>query len=198
MDEGDETSEVISFKQNAKPSTSSRNNNVSPVVPSDSETESEGEILSDEDDKVDFNVSTKESNENGEPNMAEENLPGKGRKQAKSAFVEAMLKEQQANKEEFIDAAVAKFQEVFLKSGFMETAANKLQKQIEDNTNKKQRTLEKGKGSAQGMISRPGQKSKLDKMLSKASNLELTVYRNAVENQILKRTSPSSSEGGSS
>ena len=60
MDEGDEASEVVSFKQNAKPSTSSRNNNASPVVPSDSETESEGEISSDEDDKVDFNVRTKE------------------------------------------------------------------------------------------------------------------------------------------
>ena len=50
--------------------------------------------------------------------------------QAKEEFVKAMTSEKQATKDEFIDAAVAKFQEVFLKSRFVE-ATNKLQQRLE-------------------------------------------------------------------
>ena len=124
--------------------------------------------------------------------------------QAKEEFVKAMTSERQAMKDEFIDAAVAKFQGVFLKSMFME-ATKKLQQCLEEveksSVTKQQHcqdTREKPKDPPprRGKHSNKNRKNEdIDQIISKASNSLLTIYKNAVENQINKRASSSSLEG---
>ena len=89
-----------------------------------------------------------------------------------------------------------------MKSGFIETA-NKLQKRLDDveqmDRNKEERekknnrtSSNRKKGNNKGKYK--GSNSIKD-LIGKASNSELTIYKNAVENQISKRFSLSSSEG---
>ena len=111
------------------------------------------------------------------------------------------------DKDEIIDAAVAKFKVEFLKKGFMET--NKLiDRQVNKRNRSRSRDRQGGSNSKksdtrhgpQAYRDRTGnetvnQKVKvLNKMMSQASALELTVYKNAVENQINKRNSSSSED----
>ena len=98
---------------------------------------------------------------------------------AKEDFVKAMMEEQDKLKDEFMDAAVAKFQEVFLKSGFIETA-NQMQKRFEKDL--KTKTAKRGKGINAVC---------LDSLFGKVSVSELTVYKLAVENHINKQNSSS-------
>ena len=171
------------------------NNNASPAR-DDLDPDTEGEIFSESEEES--------QNEGNELNQLD---PNEGKEQAKEQFVMAMLKEKEKTKSEFVDAAMAKFQEDFMKSGFMETAS-KLQKQLED-TQKfsgnaarlkvSSQTPKKSQGNHRGSSGRkellPSKdEDKLNNLLSRASVSELMVYRNAVENQINKKHHSDSSE----
>ena len=111
------------------------------------------------------------------------------------------------NREEIIDAAVAKFQDVFMSSGIMETMSL-VKKQLKTDEEKNKHRQGKGgkcrsksidkkeRGEFLTNLSRPTDHnlSKLNKLMSQASTAELTIYRNAMESQINKRTSSSSED----
>ena len=175
VNEGD--SEIVTFKNNLK----SRNNNASlSRYSSQDSTDSEGE-LSSSDDSEGEDLQNK-GNSGRDVNQA------RMKSQAKDKFVNQMMEAKGASstKEEFIDAAVAKFQEVFMKSGFIETV-NKLQKQLEEvekEKNQKDTDATKVKQTGNKHCSSDSNKIKdsnrISKMLSQASNSELTIYQNAV------------------
>ena len=114
------------------------------------------------------------------------------------------------NREEIIDAAVAKMKDVFVKSGLMVTmAGSSSEKSLQDKDGDKQdqtksRKRQEMKHDKHGKYNSAGIKKKsgvatgtkfrmedLNRLMSKASTLELTVYRSAVENHINKRISSS-------
>ena len=107
------------------------------------------------------------------------------------------------SKEEIIDEAVAKFQDVFMKSGFIETMSL-MKQQLENNNKEKEKNkvipVRENEASHKNRRMRNDQPPKqgnlrtLDKLMSQASMSELTIYRNAVENHINKRNSSSSEE----
>ena len=99
------------------------------------------------------------------------------------------------NREEIIDAAVAKFQDVFMKTGIFETA-NLLKKQLEPNQDSRKReqavTKNKGEEFSKKKISKDKFNQsigELNKLMSRASTSELTIYRNAVDRQISRFSS---------
>ena len=191
VNEGD--SEIVTFKNDLK----SRNNNASPSrYSSQDSTDSEGELSSSDDSEGEDLQN--EGNSGRDVNQA------RMKSQAKDKFVNQMMEAKGASstKEEFIDAAVAKFQEVFMKSGFIEMA-NKLQKQLEEvekEKNQKDTDATKVKQTGNKHCSSDSNKIKdsnrISKMLSQASNSELTIYQNAVQNQINKRNNSSEEETG--
>ena len=86
---------------------------------------------------------------------------------------------------------MAKFQDVFMSSGIVETA-NLLKQQL----NQKEPTngADDGKGTKSSNRGKSVNMNQLNKLMSKASTSELTVYRNAIERKISKRMSSSSDE----
>ena len=113
--------------------------------------------------------------------------------------------ERNKEKEEFIDAAVAKFQDVLLNGSFVQATAQMVQKQLEVNQHAFERDAQKEKIPVQGkektfskdknkLKNTNGKLGELNSIIAKASNSELTVYKNAVENLIQKRVSSSSEE----
>ena len=115
-------------------------------------------------------------------------------------------------KSQIIDEAVNKFQEVFMSSNLVQKT-NDLQQQLIDSNRKleaQSRELErlqrlenarrkedlpnsKTKGQS-GREDRERISKQINEIFSKASDSELTIYKNAVENQISKRESSSSDE----
>ena len=103
---------------------------------------------------------------------------------------------------EIINAAVDRFQDVFMKSGFLEKA-DQIQKQLEAQAQEKSTTVAAPKPEPKKQTQK-GEKSlnknktnpiaELNRIMSQASTLELTIYKNAVENKISKRASTSSEE----
>ena len=102
-------------------------------------------------------------------------------------------------KEEFIDAAVAKFQDVLLNDSFVQATAQMVQKQLEANQNVIEKDAQKERIPVQGKektsskdrykLKNPNSKlGELNSIIAKASNSELTVYKNAVENLIQKKS----------
>ena len=116
QDEGDmgsvATSEIISFKQN-KRSTGSNNN----VTKEQREVLSEGEISSDQ-EELEKSINRQVVN----PNV--DGVAGTS---------DRRVTERNKEKEEFIDAAVAKFQDVLLNGSFVQAMAQMVQKQLEAN-----------------------------------------------------------------
>ena len=178
-------SNVVTFRKQG------HNNNASPMQMEDSGSESEGEIVSDTD------KNSRSSDEEDEELMnvsMEWEIQGKKDK-VKSDFVQAMMIDKERTKEEFVDAAMEKFQEVFMKSGILETAT-KLQKhldRVEASKEKLPRPTAEQKRKGKKQPNNCGKE--IDKILGQASTLELTVYKNAVKNEIeKKRNSGSSSD----
>ena len=115
---------------------------------------------------------------------------------------------------EFMDEAMNKFHEIFMSSGFMQSTADMIQKKMlqnqEQGVNKIRKEESDGRNPTRYKSKtdrETGNRSKwnegicpniihphLSKLINRASTSELTVYKNAVENQINKRTSSSSEE----
>ena len=125
-----------------------------------------------------------------------------------------------SQKEQIIDEAVSKFKEVFQKSGIIETTSQ-LQRQLAESqrtVRDQAREIEKlAKADKANKAMRPNtvlgkllgelmnrrknfivdnqeKVKKINELMSRASDSELTVYKNTVENQMNKRESSSSDE----
>ena len=103
-----------------------------------------------------------------------------GREVAKGQFVKEMMQEKEKSKDEFIDVAMAKFQVVFMKSGFIKTAS-KLQQLLADveaqNKREEKESEKKCKGKKSQTIHEVEMgKTNIQDLFSKASNSELMVY----------------------
>ena len=166
----------VSFRQRG------RNNNASPMqedCADNTESDSDGEIVTtdSEDD-----TATKDG-ENTEESCLRKNAKQQ-RNAAKDNFVSEMMNQRHnKTKEEFVDVAVAKFQEVFMKSGFLETA-NKLQKKLDEVESMNRKMVPEGQRERLDKKGNEGEKSKakqvqgkvkakIDDMLSRASVSEL-------------------------
>ena len=117
-----------------------------------------------------------------------------------------------SQKELILDEAVSKFEEVLQKSGFIETASQMQKQLIESQQTVQSQAKELGRltkydrsrrdnagkvvnNNTSRALKINGEKTKrINDIISRASDYELTVYKNAVENQISKRDSSSSED----
>ena len=205
----DEQSEVITFKgQNnnttiaAEKETKGRSKERKDTelneeaIRSPDTSDSEGKIVSEDDDTDTSNDTSSMDTSEGESEAEVENCARSNNKAKKMLNKSKPGTSSEANREEIIDAAVARFQDVFMKSGLTETA-DLLRKQMEQKnqtTNKEDDQRKRGESMKRKLKSNNKSMSELNKLMSQASTSELTVYKNAVENQINMHLSSSSEE----